>query len=82
MSRAVPPRPSLAALGFGLIPFVAICGLVPLWDRINPTVFGLPFNLAWLIAWIVLTPICMTFAHRIEVAREAREAAAEKKGGS
>ncbi len=79
MSRAVPPRPSLAALGCGLIPFIAICGAVPLWDRITPTVFGLPFNLAWLIAWIVLTPICMTFANRIETAREAET---EKKGDS
>jgi hypothetical protein len=81
MSRAAAPRPSLAAIGLGLIPFVAICGLVPLWDRITPRVFGLPFNLAWLIAWIVLTPLCLNAAHRVELAREAREAA-EKNGGT
>ncbi len=32
------------------IPFLAICFSVPLWDRVYPLVFGLPFNLFWLIA--------------------------------
>lgn len=72
------PDPVRARGGTGL-PFVAVCFSVPLWDRITPTVFGLPFNLAWLIAWIALTPVCMTFACRAETAREAREAAQEKK---
>jgi len=64
-------RPSTAAIAVALIPFAAMCFSVSLWDRIEPMVFGLPFNLAWLIAWIVLTPLCMTVAYRIEVARSA-----------
>jgi hypothetical protein len=48
-----------------------MCFSVSLWDRVEPMVFGLPFNLAWLIAWIVLTPLCMTIAYRIEAARSA-----------
>ena len=66
---SAPQRPSLGAVGLGLIPFVAMCFSVPLWDRATPTVFGLPFNLAWLICWMALTPLCMSIAYRIESRR-------------
>lgn len=59
-------KPSLPALCLALIPFVALCFSVPLWDRIYPMVLGLPFNLAWLIGWIVLSTVCMWGVYRIE----------------
>ena len=68
-------RPLLRSILVGLIPFVAMCFSVPLWDRVTPTVFGLPFNFAWLLGWIVLTPACMTVAYRIESAREREDRA-------
>jgi membrane protein required for beta-lactamase induction len=57
-------KPSWGGLLLGLIPFVAICFTVPLWDRVYPIVVGLPFNLFWLILWIVLTPVCMWGAYK------------------
>jgi len=60
-------KPSLASLLLGLVPFIAICFSVPLWDRIYPTVFGLPFNFFWLISWLFLTPVCMWAAYRLDV---------------
>ena len=65
-------RPSTAATALALIPFAAMCFSVPPWDRVEPMVLGLPFNLSWLIAWIVLTPLCMVVAYRIEAARNAQ----------
>jgi len=62
-------RPALASLGLALIPFTAVCFSVPLWDRVEPVVLGLPFNLVWLMAWIVLSPVFMWQAYRIEAAR-------------
>ena len=59
-------KPSLASLLLGLIPFIFICFSVPLWDRIYPTVFGLPFNFFWLISWLFLTPVCMWAAYRLD----------------
>jgi hypothetical protein len=59
-------RPSLAAILLGLIPFLAICFSVSLWDRVYPMVLGLPFNLFWLILWLLLTPLCMWKAYRLE----------------
>ena len=64
-------RPSLGAILLGLIPFIAVCFSVSVWDRINPTVFGLPFNFFWLVLWILLTPLCMWGAYRFELRRES-----------
>jgi hypothetical protein len=61
--------PSIGALLLGLIPFAAMCFSVSLWDRIHPMPFGIPFNLFWLICWIVLSPLCMWAAYRVEAAR-------------
>jgi hypothetical protein len=62
-------RPSLGAILLALIPFAAMCFSVPAWDRIDPMVLGLPFNFFWLLLWIVLTPLCMWAAYRVEAAR-------------
>jgi hypothetical protein len=66
-------KPSLGAVLLGLIPFVAMCLSVSLWDRIEPMIFGLPFNLFWLIAWIVLSSLCMWAAYRVEAARDRKD---------
>ena len=62
-------KPTLGAILFALIPFVAICFSVSLWDRIHPIVLGLPFNFFWLIAWLLLTPLCMWGAYWMESRR-------------
>ena len=46
-----------------------MCFSVAAWDRVDPLVFGLPFNLFWLIFWLALTPLCMWGAYRLEVRR-------------
>lgn len=43
-----------------------MCFSVALWDRVEPTILGLPFNLAWLIAWIPLSTLCLWGAYRME----------------
>jgi Protein of unknown function (DUF3311) len=65
-------KPSLAALALAAIPFVAMCFSVPLWDRIHPMLLGLPFNLFWLISWIVVSSGCLWAIYRLEAARERR----------
>jgi hypothetical protein len=42
-----------------IVPFAGMCLSVRLWDRVFPLVLGVPFNIAWLIAWIPLTSLCM-----------------------
>ena len=60
-------KPSIGAILLALIPFIAICFSVSLWDRIYPIVLGLPFNFFWLIAWLLLTPLCLWGAYWVEV---------------
>jgi hypothetical protein len=60
-------KPSMGAILLALIPFVAICFTVSLWDRIDPRVLGLPFNFFWLITWLLLTPLCMWGVYRLEM---------------
>jgi len=62
-------KPSLAAMLLALIPFAAMCFSVSLWDRVEPMLFGLPFNLLWLICWIVISSFCLWVAYRVETAR-------------
>lgn len=61
--------PSLVSLLLGFIPFIATCFSVSLWDRIYPFVLGLPFNIFWLVLWLLLSPLFMWAAYRIEVPR-------------
>jgi hypothetical protein len=70
-------RPSLGSVLLGLIPFVAVCFSVTLWDHVDPIVFGLPFNFFWLTSWLLLTPLCMWGAYRLEVPR--RPGASDRK---
>jgi uncharacterized protein DUF3311 len=70
-------KPSTGAILLALIPFVAICFTVSLWDRIDPRVLGLPFNFFWLITWLLLTPLCMWGVYRVET----RAAAAHRESG-
>ena len=61
-------KPSFAdAILLGLIPFVAMCFSIALWDRVYPMVFGIPFKLFWLISWMGLSSVCMWIAYRLEI---------------
>jgi hypothetical protein len=65
-------RPSAGAIVLGMIPIAAVCFSVSLWDRIYPTVLGLPFNFFWLILWLLLTPACLVGAYRLEESPKSR----------
>lgn len=69
-------RPTRGAVGFGLIPLAGMCLSVPLWDRMEPMVLGLPFNLFWLLSWIVISSGCMAAADRLEEKRDRANARA------
>jgi len=70
-------RPSLGAILLALIPFAAMCFSVPLWDRAEPLVLGIPFNLFWLISWIALSSLCLWGAYRLETKRDKKDGETE-----
>lgn len=62
-------KPSPGALLLGFIPFVGMCFSVALWDRVEPMILGIPFNIVWLLGWTVLSSLCLWAAYRVEAAR-------------
>jgi membrane protein required for beta-lactamase induction len=68
-------RPSLGTIFLALVPFFAMCFSVSAWDRIYPMVFGLPFNIFWLLSGIVLTSICIGAMYRLEASRTSKYSA-------
>ena len=54
------------ALILGAIPFIMLVLALPLVNRIHPVIFGLPFILFWILAWVMLTPLVLLFAYRLE----------------
>jgi hypothetical protein len=54
------------ALILGCIPFIALVFALPLVNRIEPMILGLPFLLFWIISWIILTPLILFVAYILE----------------
>lgn len=72
--------PSRGALLLGLVPFAAMCFSVFAWDRVDPMILGLPFNLFWLLAWTTLTPLCMLGAYHLETKRRSTDSSGTESG--
>lgn len=54
------------ALILGAIPFVTLVFALPLVNRIEPVILGLPFLLFWIISWVILTPLILFLAYHLE----------------
>ncbi len=48
------------------LPVLALTLGIPFANRPEPRVFGLPFLLAWIVAWILLTPLIMATVHWLD----------------
>jgi hypothetical protein len=54
------------ALCLGTIPFITLVFALPLVNRTSPVIFGLPFLLFWILAWVLLTPVILFLAYIME----------------
>jgi hypothetical protein len=64
-----PAPPSVALLLRALlaaIPLAALSVAIPLVNRVEPRIFGVPFLLSWIVAWVVLTPGFLWAIGRLE----------------
>jgi len=66
-------KPSPGALVLGLIPFVGMCFSVALWDRVDPMILGIPFNIVWLLGWMAISSLCLWAAYRVETRRDKKD---------
>ena len=53
-----------------LIPPLGMLGGIPLANRPDPLVFGMPPLMAWMIAWVLITPIVMGIILLLDNAKE------------
>jgi xanthosine utilization system XapX-like protein len=51
-----------------VLPFLGILVGVPLLNRVEPLVFGMPLILAWIVAWIILSAAIMAIIYRCDPA--------------
>ena len=83
MSAPVRPEPAPPLRRFHLLaalPAVGMLGGLPFANRVEPYVLGLPFLLAWIVGWIVMTSVVLGVIYRLDesaVRRMQRSAAAE-----
>jgi hypothetical protein len=42
------------------LPFIGILAGVPLLNRVEPLILGMPLILAWIVLWIILTSVIMS----------------------
>mgnify|MGYP001552488861 FL=1 len=53
-----------------VLPAAGMLGGVPFANRVSPYVFGLPFLLFWIVAWVVLTSAIMGLIYALDRARD------------
>jgi xanthosine utilization system XapX-like protein len=46
-----------------ILPFLGILVGVPLFNRVEPLILGLPLVLAWIVLWIIVTAVIMTIIY-------------------
>ena len=61
------------------LPFIGILIGVPFVNQVEPLILGMPFVLAWIVIWIVLSAVIMGIIYRLDPANrqavnEAEEA--------
>ena len=52
-------------IAIALLPVLAFAVGTPLLNRVEPQILGIPLNLAWVILWILLTPLSLLAIERL-----------------
>jgi xanthosine utilization system XapX-like protein len=51
-----------------VLPFLGILVGVPLLNRVEPLVLGMPLILAWIVLWIILTAVILAIIYHCDPA--------------
>lgn len=57
----------------GLIPFVMLVLAAPFVNTVEPRILHLPFFLAWITIWTILTPVVMLIMYQAERRQRERD---------
>jgi hypothetical protein len=56
-----------------LIPFIGMCVLLPMANRIEPYVLGMPFLLFWIVLWMLLSSLILLVVYKLDPANQGGE---------
>jgi hypothetical protein len=60
------------------LPFIGMLVGVPFVNRVEPLVLGMPFVLAWIVMWVVLSSIIMAIVYQLDPSNRRVAAAGEE----
>ncbi|HEX7933655.1 MAG TPA: DUF3311 domain-containing protein [Paraburkholderia sp.] len=60
------------------LPFIGILLGIPFVNRVEPLVLGMPFVLAWIVGWVVLSSIIMAIIYRLDSSNRQIDVEAEE----
>ena len=47
------------------VPIIALIGGLPFVNRLEPSLFGMPFLLVWILGWVLASPIFLASAYAL-----------------
>lgn len=53
-----------------LVPFIGMLAPLPLVNRIEPYILGMPFLLFWISLWMVLSSVILYILYKLDADRE------------
>ncbi|MED3727553.1 DUF3311 domain-containing protein [Priestia filamentosa] len=53
-----------------MLPFIGMLGFLPLVNRVEPYVLGMPFIMFWVVLWAMLTSVTMAIVFRFDPANK------------
>ena len=53
------------SLAVAFVPALALVAGLPFVNRLEPVVLGLPFLLAWILGWVLATPLFLAAAYAL-----------------
>lgn len=56
---------AVARVVLAAIPALMLAFAVPLVNRVEPRIFGFPFLIVWITAWVALTPLFLYGVERL-----------------
>jgi hypothetical protein len=59
-------RPQWLAASLAAIPAAALTVGIPFANRVDLTLFEMPFLVSWIVGWILLTPLFLFAVYRVE----------------
>ncbi|MEH7348701.1 DUF3311 domain-containing protein [Gottfriedia acidiceleris] len=56
-----------------IFPFIGMCVLLPLANRVEPFILGVPFLLFWIVLWMILSSVILFIVYKLDPTNKGSE---------